>query len=79
MKLSHGICQRDLDWIEEQIALLPPQWWQAARAKFDICYNLVGVYEPVKEVNQRLYNANSWLREVVKKHRVDNLQLNKVD
>lgn len=70
---------KDSDWVVEQIKQLPPQWWQAATRKFDECFNLVGVYHPTKEVNQRLYNANVWLRETVKKHKVRNYQLERVD
>lgn len=56
------------EWVCETIRKMPPTWWQRASQVYSEQYNFVGVFVPHKEVNQRLYRANRWLRMQIEKH-----------
>tara|TARA_R100000541_G_scaffold50987_1_gene58304 strand:+ start:1596 stop:1844 length:249 start_codon:yes stop_codon:yes gene_type:complete len=54
------------EWVVDSIRKLKPSWWQAASARYDKIFYDVGVYHPIKEINQRRRNANLWLLKTVK-------------
>ena len=62
----HGPKYGDLEWINEQVGLVPVMQQKALRTRYGEIYTELAQTDP----NNARFRANSWLRKVVKKNRV---------
>ena len=56
------------EWVVNQIRTLRPNWWQAAKQRYDEAFYHHGVYRSYQEINARRKIANLWLMKTVKQY-----------